>query len=311
MDGAHTVRRLQEFTRIRRDQPVVAVNLNRVVQESLEGTEPRWRDDARTRGVSLEVVTSLTADLPPVAGDPSELREVLINLILNAVDAMPDGGTLAFATVFDAERVELTVADTGTGMPEHVRQRIFDPFFTTKGPQGTGLGLSMTYGILSRHGAQISVESEEGKGTRFRLIFPRTTLAETAATRAPAPPAAALLRCLVVDDEQAVGEVLGDIIESAGHQAVVVEGGAAALARFRAERFDAVFTDLAMPGMSGWELARAVSQLNADVPVFVVTGFGVEVPPAELADHGVRAVLTKPLGLQETQALLATLRPPR
>ncbi|HKZ04317.1 MAG TPA: GAF domain-containing protein [Methylomirabilota bacterium] len=311
MDGAHTVRRLQEFTRIRRDQPVVAVNLNRMVQESLESTEPRWRDGARTRGVSVEVVTSLTADLPPVAGDPSELREALINLILNAVDAMPDGGTLAFATVFDTERVELTVADTGSGMPEHVRQRIFDPFFTTKGPQGTGLGLSMTYGILSRHGAQISVESEEGKGTRFRLTFPRTTLAESAASPAAAPPAAALLRCLVVDDEQAVGEVLGDIIESAGHRAVVVEGGAAALARFRSEPFDAVFTDLAMPGMSGWELARTVSDLNPEVPVFVVTGFGVEVPPAELADHGVRAVLTKPLGLHETQALLATLRPPR
>jgi GAF domain-containing protein/CheY-like chemotaxis protein len=311
MDGAHTVRRLQEFTRIRRDQPVVAVSLNRVVQESLESTEPRWRDGARTRGVAVEVVTSLTSDLPPVAGDPAELREALINLILNAVDAMPGGGTLAFGTAFDAERVELTVADTGTGMPEHVRQRIFDPFFTTKGPQGTGLGLSMTYGILARHGAQVSVESEEGKGTRFRLVFPRTSLAETNGAPPAVPSAPALLRCLVVDDEKAVGEVLGDIIESAGHEAVVVEGGAAALERFRSEPFDAVFTDLAMPGLSGWEVARAVTQLRPGLPVFVVTGFGVEVPPAELADHGVQAVLTKPLGLQETQALLASLRPAR
>jgi GAF domain-containing protein/CheY-like chemotaxis protein/anti-sigma regulatory factor (Ser/Thr protein kinase) len=309
MDGAQTVRRLQEFTRIRRDQPVVAVSLNRVVQESLESTESRWRDEARTRGVAVEVATALTPDLPPVAGDPAELREALINLILNAVDAMPDGGTLSFATSADAERVELLVADTGTGMPEHVRQRIFDPFFTTKGPKGTGLGLSMTYGILSRHGAQISVESEEGKGTRFRLVFPRTSLAEVPGARAAAPSAEACLRCLVVDDERAVGEVLGDIIESAGHTAVVLDGGAAAVQRFRAEPFDAVFTDLAMPGMSGWEVSRAITELRPGVPIFVVTGFGVEVPPQELAGHGVQAVLTKPLGLQETLALLATLRP--
>ncbi len=184
MDGAQTVRRLQEFTRIRRDQPVVAVSLNRVVQESLESTESRWRDEARTRGIVVEVATALAPDLPPVAGDPAELREALINLILNAVDAMPGGGRLSFATSADVQRVELLVADTGAGMPEHVRQRIFDPFFTTKGPQGTGLGLSMTYGILSRHGAQISVESEEGKGTRFRLTFPRTTLAEQSGSRA-------------------------------------------------------------------------------------------------------------------------------
>jgi len=309
MDGAQTVRRLQEFTRIRRDQPVVAVSLNRVVQESLESTESRWRDEARTRGVVVEVATALAPDLPPVAGDPAELREALINLILNAVDAMPEGGRLSFATSADAQRVELMVADTGTGMPEHVRQRIFDPFFTTKGPQGTGLGLSMTYGILSRHGAQISVESQEGKGTRFRLTFPRTALAEQSGSRAAAPSATASLRCLVVDDERVVGEVLGDIIESAGHTAVVLDSGAAAVERFRAEPFDAVFTDLAMPGLSGWEVSRAIAALVPGVPIFVVTGFGVEVPPDELAGHGVQAVLTKPLGLQETLALLATLRP--
>jgi CheY-like chemotaxis protein len=113
----------------------------------------------------------------------------------------------------------------------------------------------------------------------------------------------------VVDDERTVGEVLGDIIESAGHTAVVLDSGAAAVERFRAEPFDAVFTDLAMPGLSGWEVSRTISALGLRVPIFVVTGFGVEVPPDELADHGVQEVLTKPLGLQETLALLATLRP--
>jgi len=308
LDGAQTVRRLQEFTRIRRDQPVVAVSLNQVVEESLESTESRWRDEARSRGVAVEVKTALTPDLPPVGGDPAELREALINVILNALDAMPEGGTLTLSTAAAGDRVELLVADTGTGMPEHVRQRIFDPFFTTKGPRGTGLGLSMTYGILSRHGAQIRVESEEGRGTRFRLSFPRTTLTEAAGPRASAPAAAAPLRCLVVDDESAVGEVLGDIIESAGHGAVVVDSGAAALECFRAEPFDAVFTDLAMPGLSGWEVAKAVTALRPGVPVFLVTGFGVELSPGELAAFGVRTVLTKPLDMHDTLALLARLR---
>ena len=285
------------------------MSLNRVVEETLESTESRWRDEPRSRGVAVEVRTALAPDLPPVAGDPAELREALINLILNAVDAMPEGGTLTLSTTADADgRAELLVADTGTGMPEHVRQRIFDPFFTTKGPRGTGLGLSMTYGILSRHGAQIGVESEEGRGTRFRLRFPGTTLTEAADPRTPVPAAADRLRCLVVDDETAVGEVLGDIIEAAGHGAVVVDSGAAALERVRAEPFDVVFTDLAMPGISGWEVAREVTKLRPGVPVFLVTGFGVELSPQELAAHGVQTVLTKPLDMQETIALLARLR---
>ncbi|HEY5724656.1 MAG TPA: ATP-binding protein, partial [Methylomirabilota bacterium] len=308
LDGAQTVRRLQEFTRIRRDQPVVPVSLNQVVEETLESTESRWREEPRSRGVVVEVRTALAPDLPPVGGDPAELREALINLILNALDAMPEGGTLTLTTAAAGERVELFVEDTGTGMPEHIRQRVFDPFFTPTGPRGTGLGLSMTYGILSRHGAQISVESEEGRGTRFRLSFPRTTLAEGAGPRAPVPPAAAPLRCLVVDDESAVGEVLGDIIESAGHRAVVVSDGDAALERFRAEPFDVVFTDLAMPGLSGWEVAREVTALRPGLPVYLVTGFGVELSPEELAAHGVRTVLTKPLDMRETLALLARLR---
>src|SRR4030095_14241099 len=122
--------------------------------------------------VAVEVQTSF-ASVPAVAGDPAELREAMTNLILNAVDAMPTGGTLTLATALESHEVVVTVTDTGVGIPEAIRGKIFDPFFTTKGPQGTGLGLSMTYGILSRHGARIRVESREGQGTLFRLTFPQ------------------------------------------------------------------------------------------------------------------------------------------
>ncbi|HXH83165.1 MAG TPA: GAF domain-containing protein, partial [Candidatus Tectomicrobia bacterium] len=300
LDGAQTVRRLQEFTRIRRDQPRVPVDLVDVVREALDMTQMRWRGEAQARGARLEVRTSL-APVPAVPGDPAELREAMTNLILNAADAMPHGGTLTLATGTAGDRVEVTVADTGHGMTAEVRARIFDPFFTTKGPQGTGLGLSMTYGIVARHGGTITVESEPGRGATFRLSFP------AGSEPAPAPPALApaagppprALRCLVVDDEPEVGGTLADILAAAGHEVVLVDGGASAIARFRAETFDLVITDLAMPGVSGWQVAQACKERAPGVPVFLVTGLGVELSEAERAAHGVDAVLVKPLQLQQ------------
>ena len=308
LDGAQTVRRLQEFSRVRRDQPFVAVSVNRIVEEALEATSARWQEEPRSRGIVVEVSTRLNPDLPPVAGDPAELREALTNLILNAVDAMPQGGTLTLETRRADGRVELLVSDTGVGMPEDVRERIFDPFFTTKGSQGTGLGLAMTYGILSRHDARVTVESEEGRGTTFRLSFAASDLPAAPRIDAEAPRPAGPLRCLVVDDEPDVGEVLGDVLASAGHTAVVVGSGVEAIERFRAERFDVVFTDLAMPGLTGWEVARRIKGLAPGVPVFLVTGFGGEVSAEEMEAKGVDAVLPKPLRIQDTLDALAQVR---
>src|SRR6185503_10404066 len=180
---------------------------------------------------------------------------------------MPDGGTLTLSTALVDERIEIAVADSGVGMPLEVREKVFDPFFTTKGPQGTGLGLSMTYGIISRHGGSIAVESEPGQGSTFRLSLPRGADVQpaAAAAAAPSPPPVRALRCLVV----------------------------------AAEPFDLVVTDLAMPRVSGWQVARAVKQVAPQVPVFLVTGFGVELTAEERRAHGVDMVLVKPLQIQE------------
>jgi len=308
LDGAHTVRRLQEFTRIRRDQPFVVVDLNRVVGEALEGTESRWKEEPPRRGITVEVVTRLAPDLPAVTGDPAELREALTNLILNALDAMPSGGVLTLESARAGEEVRLAVADTGVGIPEHLRGRVFDPFFTTKGPQGTGLGLSMTYGILSRHGARVALESEEGRGTTFVLHFPATAREPEPAEPERAEEASAALRCLVVDDEALVGDVMGDMLASLGHEPVVLRRGEEAVARFGAQPFDVVFTDLSMPGLSGWDVARAIRAASAATPVFLVTGFGVEVSRDELGPQGVDAVLSKPISLQDMVGALAAVR---
>jgi GAF domain-containing protein/ActR/RegA family two-component response regulator len=314
LDGARTVRRLQDFTGVRRDQPAVPVDLNQVVPQVLEATESTWRQDSRRRGVEIDVVTELADRLPKVAADPAELREAFTNLVLNAVDAMPSGGTLTLRTSVGegaaGSEVRVEVSDTGTGIPEAIREKIFDPFFTTKGPKGTGLGLSMAYGILSRHGGRITVESEEGRGTTFRLSFPATDQVAEAPPPAAAPPAApAGLHCLVVDDEEEVAEVVADILTGAGHTVVVAGSGQAALERLGAERFDLVFTDLAMPGMTGWQVARAVKDRHAEVPVVMMSGFGVEVAPEELRTNGVDLVLAKPLQIRDVFHALESIRP--
>ncbi|MGH7391826.1 MAG: GAF domain-containing protein [Candidatus Rokuibacteriota bacterium] len=306
LDGAQTVRRLQDFARVRRDQPKVPVDLRDVVRDALEITQSRWREEALGRGLSIDVRPKLER-VPPVAGDPAELREAMTNLILNAVDAMPEGGRLTLTSRVEAGRVEVTVADTGVGIPPEVRDKIFDPFFTTKGPQGTGLGLSMTYGIVARHGGSITVESQPGRGATFRLSFPPSHALE------PPPPAAdpgagvapVALRCLVVDDEETVGAVLGDTLESLGHKAAVLTDGTAAVELARRERFDVVFTDLAMPGVSGWQVAAAVKAGAPDVPVFIVTGFGVEVPAEDQRAHGVDGIFSKPLSIDHVVTVLA------
>ena len=300
LDGAQTVRRLQEFTRIRRDQQLEPLDINQVVRDALEITQSRWKEEPTSRGIAVEVRTVL-AEVPAVLGDGSELREAMTNLILNALDAMPEGGTLTLTTALVDERIEIAVADSGVGMPPEVRDKVFDPFFTTKGPQGTGLGLSMTYGIISRHGGSIAVESEPGLGSTFRVSLPRAADVQPAPAPPPVPvtPAVRALRCLVVDAEPPVRAVIGDILESAGHYVVTLGDGGEAIARFAAEPFDLVVTDLAMPRVSGWQVARAVKHAAPQVPVFLVTGFGVELSAEERRAHGVDLVLVKPLQIQE------------
>ena len=290
---------------MRRDAPFVAVDVNEVIADALEMTQARWRDEAQSRGITIDVDTDL-APVPAVAGDAAGLREVFTNLILNAVDAMPAGGQLRLSTRATDTGIDVVVRDTGTGMSETVRKRIFDPFFTTKGPQGTGLGLAMAYGIVSRHGGSITVESAEGEGSTFRLGFPLTADVAPASPAVIEPPATvSTLRCLVVDDEETVGMVLGDVLEMIGHEVVVVTDPAAAVERFRAESFDIVFTDLAMPGFSGWQVTRAVKAIVPSVPVFLVTGFGVELSVEERRTHGVEGVLAKPLRIDEVHGAVS------
>ncbi len=303
-DGAKTVKRIQDFARQRQDRAFETVSVDQVLLDVCEITRPRWKDSAEADGVHINLAFA-NHSRAHVLGDPSELRDVLVNMVFNAVDAMPGGGNLTLAAEQRDEKVLIAVRDTGTGMNEEVRSRVFDPFFTTKGVEGMGLGLSVSYGIIRRHGGSIKVESEVGSGTTFLIILPLAASAGSSVDDAAAgryavrKPRCEMTRILVVDDEEPVRELLRDILEDVGVEVTAAANGAEALARFEAGKFDAVLTDVGMPGMTGWELLRAISERDERVALAVITGWGELVSTHEEKAARVEWVLTKPFSMSQ------------
>ena len=306
-DGAKTVKRIQDFARQRRDHDFAPVAVDQLLFDVGEMTRPRWKDHAEANNIYIRLTLQINSN-SLVRGDESELREVLVNMVFNAVDAMPEGGTLTLATHETDEHIIVSVSDTGCGMTPEVRSRIFDPFFTTKGKAGNGLGLAVSYGIIHRHEGEIEVETEAGRGATFKIRLPIAKGAvkerETTTETPFVTPALSLVaelpraRILVVDDEKHVRELLCEMIQSEGYEAMAAGNGADALALLEAGNFDAVFTDIGMPGMSGWELARVIRGRNAQIPLAVITGWGDAVGSDEQQAAQVNWVVTKPFSMQ-------------
>jgi len=304
-DGRETVRRIQEFSRTRRDKKFENVDLGELLSDALEITKTRWKDDALLRKVDIKPRLAAAA-VPPILGNASELREVFTNLILNAVDAMPQGGRLELSCRQDGDRVIATVTDTGVGMTEGIRQNIFDPFFSTKGARGMGLGMSVVYGIVTRHGGKIDVETALGKGTTFVLDFPvshELTVAVAGGDGAALPQLLRPGRILVVDDEPDVAAVVKDVLATAGHDVDTAISGMVALQMIELTAYDLVFTDLGMPDMSGWDVAEKINTAKPGLTVALVTGWGTSLDEADAARRGVSAVVHKPFEIDELLAI--------
>src|SRR5215831_4006146 len=278
-DGAKTVKRIQDFARQRRDHDFQLIDVRQLLFDVAEITRPRWKNRAEAANIHINLEMHCPHDLM-VRGDESEMREVLVNLVFNAVDAMPIGGELVLSARKAKDAVEISVGDTGTGMTEETRLRVFDPFFTTKDHLGMGLGLAVSYGIIRRHEGTFDVESQLGIGSTFRIRLPIPKSAEAAVTTQslftlPATRVkSARPRILVVDDEEHVRDLLRDMLLKEGCEPVVAGGGYQALALLDQGNFDAVFTDVGMPDMNGWELSRAVRERDSKIPVAVITGWG-------------------------------------
>ena len=298
--GAETVRRIQKFARLRPDEPFVSMDLNQVVRDSLAITRPRWEEKKIKGGVPLQLELEL-GPVPVVMGRPAELNEVITNLVLNAIDAMPKGGTLRIRTrLGDHRHAVVTVADTGMGMTEDVRKRIFDPFFTTKGEEGTGLGLSVSHSIVERHGGELRVDSRPGEGTTFTITLPigMTPTDETAAGADTGSERKG--RILLVDNDSQVLSILGEMLKDAGHHVLPVPSGAEALRVFVPSGFDLIITNVGMPEMSGWDVAERLRASDPHVPVIFITGWGLqEEDQARCRRLGISALLFKPVPPQE------------
>jgi signal transduction histidine kinase/CHASE3 domain sensor protein/ActR/RegA family two-component response regulator len=326
-DVSQTVARMREFYREREPQAMRQININQVVQQVIDLTRARWSDMAQERGIGIEVRPQLDAGLPPILGVESELRDALTNLMFNAVDAMPQGGTLTLRThlwkVKGEDRlsseeparplVELEVIDTGVGMDEDTRRRCLEPFFTTKGDRGTGLGLAMVYGTLQRHGGDLEIDSAVGRGTTVHLRFPVATPTQDVVGAEPVTmvPRA---RILLVDDDPLVLKSVRDILETDGHLVASADGGQAGIEAFRAAHtagtpYQMVITDLGMPHVDGRRVSAVVKETAPNTVVVMLTGWGQRlVTDGEVPVH-VDRVLSKPPKLRELRETLAqTLR---
>jgi signal transduction histidine kinase/ActR/RegA family two-component response regulator/HAMP domain-containing protein len=319
-DIAHIVARLREFYRRREGQePLLALDLNHLVEQVVDMTRPRWRDVPQSTGIRLAVETQLESSLPQIIGTESELREALTNLILNSVDAMPQGGQLIVRTRLGgpaSERNErhthaiVEVIDTGAGMDEETCRRCLEPFFSTKGKRGTGMGLAMVYGVMERHEGRIEVLSELGKGTTMRLYLPlpkRTGAIQTEEVPAilPSP-----LKILCIDDEPVVRELLHNLLVADRHAVEVAESGHTGIELFykalRTGPFDVVITDLGMPLMDGRQVATIIKSASPETPVLLLTGWGAFMrADGELPAH-VDAILCKPPRAKELRETLCT-----
>jgi CheY-like chemotaxis protein/anti-sigma regulatory factor (Ser/Thr protein kinase) len=287
-----------------------------LVQQVVDLARARWSDMPQQRGIVIDLQLELGQNLPPVAGIESELREALVNLVFNAVDAMPEGGKLIIRTKASTqEQVDVEVADTGVGMDEETRRRCLEPFFTTKGERGTGLGLAMVYGVTRRHNAEIEMESALGQGTTVRMRFPVAVPNAGDTQPVAADPMPPRLRILSVDDDPLLIKSLRDALEADGHAVVTANGGQAGIDAFREaeerdEHFAVVITDLGMPYVDGRKVASAIKNDSPSTPVILLTGWGQRlVAEGDIPPH-VDRVLNKPPKLKELRAALAELAGP-
>ncbi|HEU4780054.1 MAG TPA: ATP-binding protein, partial [Steroidobacteraceae bacterium] len=319
-DVAHTVARMGEFYRQGKgygQMDLAPVPVTQAFREVLELTRARWSDMAQQRGAVIETNVECEGESPIVMALASELREALINLILNATDAMPDGGTLTLRTGHALEagkgisrRVFIEVSDTGAGMDEATRRRCLEPFFTTKGDRGSGLGLAMVYGIAQRHGADIEIISAPGEGTTFRITFPLTSPAAQSTGSLRIQKIPRHTKILLIDDDPVLLTSLREVLVHDGHQVQTASGGGVGIEAFRdalkaGKPFPVVITDLGMPHVDGRAVAVAIKAAAPDTSVIMLTGWGQRLVASGEIPAGVFAVVSKPPRIAELRQVIA------
>jgi PAS domain S-box-containing protein len=304
LDGAETVRRIQEFSRIHDEgKYATPLDIESVLEDALEFTRVRWKNIIEAHGATISIQKDI-GPLKPVNGSPSELREVFINIINNAADAMPSGGILTLKAFMDDDHVVVHFEDTGIGIPESIRDKIFDPFFTTKDIGSTGLGLSVSYGIINRHKGTIDVQTVEGRGACFRVTLPVCAMEIKKINTIEIPCEQKKTKILIIEDEQSVGDTLLEILTFGGHEVSMATNGLDGISIFAEDRFDIVITDLGMPGLTGFDVAQRIKKINEHIPIILITGWNIKMNKDELHDRGVDYLINKPFQVKQILSLL-------
>ncbi len=316
-DGAGIVKRMLAFSKPERSESdYIFIDIQYLIKQAIEFTTPRWKNMAQAEDIKYSINTVGVTETPEVFCSPTELREVFVNLINNSLDAMPDGGTITMSTRCIRQEgelkdgfVEITYSDTGKGMPEEVKRKIFDPFYTTRRPHGTGLGMSVTYGIMMRHGGKIEVESEVGKGATFTLQIPIRIGAVHKAV--PSGPVREIetkrLHILVVDDEQVMCDILSSFFTKKGHTVKAVNNGAEAIELSRREEFDLALCDLAMPDVTGYDVIKALNKLDKRPKVVISTGWDEKLKSIDEKALKADLIIKKPFNLLEMERAISDL----
>jgi PAS domain S-box-containing protein len=307
MDGAETVKRLLLFGRPSQDGPVGPVDVGELLREVAILTAPHWRNTAQEQGRPISMLVEVSGTTT-VDGWASSLREALANLVFNAVDALPRGGTLRLAARCADGRVIVEVSDTGIGIPAEALPHIFEPFFSTKGERGTGLGLAIVYGVVERHQGTITATSEVGHGTTMTLSFPAARCPATPVVEPPVVPSAPGRRVLVVDDEPAITRMLGMMLTPHGHAVTTANSAEEALAELATAQapYDLILSDLGLgAGMSGWDLLDRVRADGRDTSFVLSTGWGAQIDQAHARSRGASGVLSKPYRLADVLGVVA------
>ena len=301
-NGVLITDRMREFTHIDTDtMDFVPADINKLLTQSVDFTIPRWKSMAQACGINYNMDMEGIKSISSILCNPVEIKDVFINIINNALDAMPDGGRISFRTWSKDDSVFASISDTGKGMSEDVKKNIFDPFFTTRRPEGTGLGMSTSYCKMVRHAGKIEVDSEEGKGSTFTLQFPATkkTSSPTTTTKPKQETKDKKLTILVVDDEEEICKMLTDFLSHFGHKVKAVNNGAGAIELSKRENFDLILCDLAMPEVFGYDVIKALNKLEKRPKIGIITGWGGNFKPLDDEEFKVDFIIRKPFELSE------------
>ncbi len=302
--AAETVRRLQEFTRERSEEDFETVEVGVLWRQICEGTRQQVATFAKDTGLRYVVELEHGELAGTMEANAAELLEAVGNVVTNALEATPGGGVVMVYADTEGEQFRLSIADRGHGMPAEVLQSCLDPFFSTKAETGVGLGLSVTYGIVSRHRGEITIDSTPKEGATVQISLPLAAPARP--VEVPQTP-----HILIIDDEASLCEVLSELFGGAGYTTETCAGGREGIDRFQSSAFDLVCTDLRTEDLSGWEVIRAVKESGRGTPVMLLTGFREQLRPDQLESSGVDAVLGKPFTLQQVLSAAEQLLAPQ